>query len=335
MTNSQKKIQKPCLPTINPPPTPHTTQEITDFNRVNFVVVSEFQDGQRLDNFLLARLKGLPRSHVYKLIRDDEIRVNKKRVKPHTRLALGDVVRIAPMRLPSPANPIHVSDELAAGLLGRIIYEDDGLIVLNKPCGMAVHGGSGVSVGVIEAMRVASAKKHLELVHRIDKQTSGLLLIAKKRARLKELQDQFRQKTIKKHYVCLVLGQPNQDKQIIDKPLYKYTLDNGERRVRVDKQGKDSQTSIQVLARFVMDNWPVSLILASPLTGRTHQIRVHLASIGCPLLGDDKYLNQAAPSVGRLCLHAYQLNLPNGQQFIAPIPPDMQALCRAYVGLIS
>lgn len=152
---------------------------IDDFSRVNFLTVTANQDGQRIDNFLLARLKGLPRSHLYKLIRDDEVRINKKRCKPHDRLNVGDVVRVAPIRLVVRDEPV-VSHEFAKGLLGRVVFENEGLIVLNKPHGLAVHGGSGESFGVIEAMRVATGKKYLELIHRIDKDTSGLLLIAKK-----------------------------------------------------------------------------------------------------------------------------------------------------------
>lgn len=303
---------------------------ISDFSRVNFLTVTANQDGQRIDNFLLARLKGLPRSRLYKLIRDDEIRVNKKRIKPHDRVSVGDVVRIAPVRLSVKDEPV-VSEGFAKSLLERIVFEDEGLIVLNKPHGMAVHGGSGESFGVIEAMRVATGKKYLELVHRIDKDTSGLLLIAKKRSVLKALQDQFREKTIKKSYLCLVAGHVHADKQTIDKPLLKYTLASGERRVKVHPDGKLSQTQIEVLARFELDGGTVSLVRASPLTGRTHQIRVHMASIGHALLGDDKYLMAAAPVVPRLCLHAWQLNISGDDertpsQFIADVPSDMANL---------
>lgn len=303
---------------------------IDDFGRVNYLTVTANQAGQRIDNFLLARLKGLPRSHLYKLIRDDEIRINGKRCKPHMKLEIGDVVRIAPIRLTVKDEPV-VSEAFAKGLLARIVYEDDGLIVLNKPHGMAVHGGSGESFGVIEAMRVVSGKKYLELIHRIDKDTSGLLLIAKKRSTLKQLQDDFRHKNIHKQYLCLVDGYVNKD-QVIDAPLLRYTLASGERRVRVskDENAKPSLTKIKVLAQFELDGQPVSLVLAMPATGRTHQIRVHMASIGHALLGDDKYQkNQTAATVGRLCLHAWQLNLPNDDasierpvHFVAKLPDD-------------
>ena len=315
---------------------------ITDFSRVNFLTVTNNQDGQRVDNFLLARLKGLPRSHLYKLIRSDGIRINGKRCTAHDKLYMGDVVRVAPIRLSMREAPI-ISEELAKGLLERIIFEDDGLIVLNKPHGMAVHGGSGESFGIIEAMRLAMGKKYLELIHRIDKDTSGLLLIAKKRSTLKILQEQFRKKTIQKRYLCLVMGHVQADEMVIDVPLLRYTLANGERRVKVahlneqkaGEHAKASLTKIKTLLRFKKDGCPVSLVLAMPATGRTHQIRVHMAHIGHALLGDDKYQNNPlAPKVGRLCLHAWQLGMTNDdghtvtrpQNFVAPVADDMAQL---------
>lgn len=315
----------------NSPNTPQSADDgISDFGKVNFITVTANQDGQRIDNFLLARLKGLPRSHLYKLIRDDEIRINKKRCKAETRVYAGDIVRIAPIRLSVRDEPV-ISGDFAKGLLDRIVFENDGLIVLNKPHGMAVHGGSGESFGVIEAMRVATGKKYLELVHRIDKETSGLLLIAKKRSTLKDLQEQFREKTIQKDYLCVVHGTVKKN-QLIDKPLLKYTLANGERRVRVDKGGKPSQTMIEVLANFDIDGVAVSLIKASPKTGRTHQIRVHMASIGHALLGDDKYQSaqqtDLAKQMGvkRLCLHAWRLSLASGQMFEAELADDIRGI---------
>lgn len=314
-------------------PSQSADDDIVDFSQVNYLKVTANQDGQRIDNFLLARLKGLPRSHLYKLIRSDEVRINGKRCKAFDRVYVGDVVRVAPIRLSAKADPV-VSDEFAKGLLDRVLYEDDGLIVLNKPYGMAVHGGSGESFGVIEALRVAMDKKYLELVHRIDKDTSGLLLIAKKRSTLKDLQDHFREKNIQKDYLCLTWGALRADLSLIDKPLLKYTLASGERRVKVDTQGKPSQTKITLLDSFVLDGQGVSLVQASPLTGRTHQIRVHLSSVGHALLGDDKYQTHSNPSgVKRLCLHAYRLSLPKSahcpnrpQMFIAPLPPDLSAV---------
>lgn len=296
--------------------------EIVNFAQVNFVTVSEHSAGQRLDNFLLSRLKGLPKSHLYKLIRDGEIRINKKRAKPHERLFVGDVLRIAPIRLATPEQVV-VGNELQQVLLKAVVYEDDGLMVLNKPYGMAVHGGSGESVGVIEGVRVATDKKYLELVHRIDKGTSGLLMIAKKRSTLKVLQDALREKTLQKTYLAIVAGHVSDDKLTIDKPLLKYTLPSGERRVKVDKDGKESVTVVQVLARFMWQNQAVSLIKALPKTGRTHQIRVHMASVGHPLLGDDKYYLKDNFDVRRLCLHAYRLDIDGYPPLTAPLPDDM------------
>lgn len=302
-----------------------TNDDITDFAKVNFLTIGEQADGQRLDNFLLSRLKGLPKSHLYKLIRDGEIRINKKRAKPHERLTIGDVVRVAPVRLSTPKQAV-VGDELQKALLDSVVYEDEGLMVINKPFGMAVHGGSGESVGVIEAIRVATGKKYLELVHRIDKGTSGLLMIAKKRSTLKALQDALREKTVQKTYLAVVAGHVGQDKFTIDKPLLKYTLASGERRVKVDKDGKDSVTDVQVLTRFSIQNRPVSLIFAMPKTGRTHQIRVHMASVGHPLLGDDKYYPNDPFAVRRLCLHAYRLEMAGFSPMLAPVPDDMAVM---------
>lgn len=340
MTKSQKKLLpstksaiKPFKSTSKLRPSPslpsaqsrahsvYSDEAILDFAVVNYVTVSEHQDGQRIDNFLLARLKGLPRSHLYKMIRDDEIRINKKRCKAHDRLAAGDVVRIAPVRLAVKQAPV-VSDELSCAMLERIVVEDEGLIVLNKPFGMAVHGGSGVSLGVIETMRAATQKKYLELIHRIDKETSGLLLIAKKRSTLKQWQDAFRNKTVQKSYVCIALGHIKPDVLTIDKPLKKFTLPSGERHVRVDEMGKMSVTHIKVLARATLDGRPVSIVLAYPVTGRTHQIRVHLASVGHALLGDDKYQSLQLASVKRLMLHAYRIRAQE-HSFTAPIAEDM------------
>lgn len=306
--------------------------EISNFEKVNYLEVTRHQHDQRLDNFLLNRLKGLPKSHVYKMIRSDEVRVNNKRCKAHDRLQREDVVRIAPVQLATRDKPI-ISNEFAKSLLARVVYEDEGLMVLNKPSGIAVHGGSGLDFGVIEAMREVTDKKYLELVHRIDKDTSGLLMISKKRSTLKALQQRLVDKTIQKHYLCLAKGQPVLDKQRIDAPLLRYTLASGERRVKVDvnsqnqdPQAKPSQTEIIVHHRFVLADLPVSLIEAKPLTGRTHQIRVHLAHIGHPILGDDKYNPQDRSGVHRLCLHAWRLDIPGYQTITAPLPEDMLAL---------
>ena len=303
-------------------------EDIKDFGQVNHLEVTRNQHGQRVDNFLLARLKGMPRAHIYKMIRSDEVRINNKRCKPYDNLERGDVVRIAPVRLATREKPV-ISEGFAKSLLQRVVYEDEGLIVLDKPSGMAVHGGSGVDFGVIEAMRDVTSKKYLELVHRIDKDTSGLLMIAKKRSTLKVLQQYLRDKTIQKHYLCLVKGQPTLNDLEIDAPLLRYTLASGERRVKVDKsnpEAKPSQTSCKVLARFEIEGEPVSLIEAMPRTGRTHQIRVHLAYLGHPILGDDKYNIQDKSGVRRLCLHAWKLDIPDYDVIQTSLAEDMQAL---------
>ncbi|GAA0800487.1 RluA family pseudouridine synthase [Psychrobacter piscatorii] len=299
--------------------------EISNFGKVNYLEVTRHQHDQRLDNFLLNRLKGLPKSHIYKMIRSDEVRVNNKRCKAHDRVQREDVVRIAPVELATRDKPI-ISTEFAKSLLARVVYEDEGLLVLNKPSGIAVHGGSGLDFGVIEAMREVTGKKYLELIHRIDKDTSGLLMISKKRSTLKVLQQHLVDKTIQKHYLCLAKGQPALNEQRINAPLLRYTLASGERRVKVDSQdpqAKESQTDIIVHDRFMINGQPVSLIEAKPLTGRTHQIRVHLAHIGHAILGDDKYNVHDKSGVHRLCLHAWRLDIPGYDLITAPLPDDM------------
>lgn len=303
-------------------------EDISDFSRVNYVEVSRHQHEQRLDNFLLNRLKGVPKSHIYKMIRADEIRVNNKRCKAHDRVYRNDVIRIAPVQIATRDKPI-ISSDFANSLLSRVVYEDDGLLVLNKPAGIAVHGGSGQNFGVIEAMREATGKKYLELVHRLDKDTSGLLMIAKKRSVLKTLQQHLVDKTIQKHYLCLTRGQPVLAQSSIDAPLLRFTLANGERRVRVDNKddnAKPSQTDIIIHGKFLLKDKPVSLIEAMPRTGRTHQIRVHLAHLGHPILGDDKYNIKDDSGVNRLCLHAWQLEIPDYELMVAPLPDDLAAL---------
>lgn len=315
---------------------------IQHFNQVNYLQVTVNQDTQRIDNFLFTRLKGLPKSHVYKLLRNGEVRVNKKRVKAQQKLALGDVVRIAPIRLNSVQTP-QVGDKVASALLDCIVFEDEHIIVLNKPAGIAVHGGSGQSYGVIEALRIATHKKYLELIHRIDKETSGLLLIAKKRSALKKIQAMFREKTIQKSYQAILYGKVTPKKQQVDAPLKRYLLANGERRVKVDVIGKASQTDIEVVNYLQLNEHLFAThIIAKPHTGRTHQIRVHCLSMGHAILGDKKYqpqrhqqqlddLQQTDLAIKRLCLHAWRLTLPDygcgqTQHFEAPLPIDMAGL---------
>ncbi|TXJ09384.1 MAG: RluA family pseudouridine synthase [Acinetobacter sp.] len=299
----------------------------TAWQTVTWFDVTEHQEGQRIDNFLFTRLKGVPKSRIYRLIREGEVRVNKKRVKAESKLNIGDQIRVAPIRYQQATQEpqVPVGDKVAKGLLARIIYEDEGLIVVNKPSGIAVHGGSGVAYGLIEALRQATGKKYLELIHRIDRDTSGLVMISKKRSVLKILQDDLREHRIKKTYAAIVKGVVALDSQQIDAPLLRYELANGERRVRVSNEGKPSQTQWLVAERFQH----ATLVHASPLTGRTHQIRVHGLSIGHPLIGDDKYGHQTPlhdVNVRRLCLHAMRLQIPHYPVIEAPLPEDMQSV---------
>ena len=296
------------------------------WQNVTWFEVDEHQDGQRIDNFLFTRLKGVPKSRIYRLIREGQVRVNKKRIKAETKLKIGDQIRVAPIRYEQKdESAAPVSDKVAQGLLARVIYEDEGLIVVNKPAGIAVHGGSGVAYGLIEGMRAATGKKYLELVHRIDRDTSGLVMISKKRSVLKTLQDLLREHKIQKTYAAVVKGKVALDEQLIDQPLYRYELANGERRVRVSSEGKPSKTQWNVQERFMH----ATLVYASPLSGRTHQIRVHGLSIGHPLVGDEKYGHDTeyrGPKPRRLCLHAMRLDIPGYAPIEAPMPEDMQSL---------
>ncbi|SDB98950.1 RluA family pseudouridine synthase [Acinetobacter boissieri] len=300
--------------------------ESQQWQNVTWFDVDENQLDQRIDNFLFSRLKGVPKSRIYRLIRESQVRVNKKRVKAETRLKIGDQVRVAPIRYEQKQEAdIAISDSVIQGLLQRVVYEDEGLLVVNKPSGIAVHGGSGMAYGLIEALRVATGKKYLELVHRIDRDTSGLVMISKKRSTLKLLQEYLREHKIQKTYAAIVKGQVSLDRQLIDAPLLRYELSNGERRVRVSKEGKVSQTVWQVEKRFK----GATLVYASPLSGRTHQIRVHGLSIGHPLLGDDKYGHQIqyhGVEPHRLCLHALRLDIPGYVTIEAPLPEDMQKI---------
>ena len=301
----------------------NSTQE---WQNVTWFEVDEHQLGQRIDNFLFSRLKGVPKSRIYRLIREGQVRVNKKRIKAETKLAIGDQIRVAPIRYEQKdESVVPVSDKVAQSLLSRVIYEDEGLMVVNKPAGIAVHGGSGVAYGLIEGLRAASGKKYLELIHRIDRDTSGLVMISKKRSTLKLLQDMLREHKIKKTYAAVVKGQVSLDKQLIDAPLHRYELANGERRVRVSKEGKESKTQWNVQERFMH----ATLVYASPLSGRTHQIRVHGLSIGHPLIGDEKYgyeTEYKGPKARRLCLHAMRLDIPGYAPIEAPLPEDMQSI---------
>jgi len=277
---------------------------------VQWLTVDEDMAGQRVDNFLLARLRGVPRSIVYRVVRKGEVRVNKGRVKPDTRLQAGDVVRIPPIvqqarpELPKPGDRVQGVVEAA------VVFENNDMLVVNKPSGIAVHGGSGLSFGLIEVLRSSRPQaKFLELVHRLDRDTSGLVMVAKKRSALRFLQDELRHKRMRKHYHALVVGDWPDNVTRVSEPLLRYEMPNGERRVRVSPDGKESLTLYRCLRRFE----GYSLVQASPVTGRTHQIRVHSAWAGHPIAGDDKYMDDASlkafRAIGgeRLMLHARAL----------------------------
>lgn len=296
---------------------------------VALVEVKPGFEGQRIDNFLRARFKGVPKSVLYRVIRKGEVRVNKKRIKAEYKLAVGDVVRIPPIKFEEkPQQSISTSLKVVSSLEQQIVYEDDYLIIINKPAGMAVHGGSGLNFGLIEALRsLRPNAHHLELVHRLDRDTSGCLLIAKKRSVLRALHEQLREKTIEKNYWALVDGKWDGKVKKVNEPLKKNTLQSGERIVRVDdREGKPSQTLFRVLERF----GSCTLVQASPVTGRTHQIRVHTQCKGHPIACDDKYgdeaFNQFMQQKGlkRMFLHAFSLkfNHPHSNQsmyFEAPL----------------
>jgi 23S rRNA pseudouridine955/2504/2580 synthase len=280
--------------------------------------VDEESVGQRLDNYLIRHLKGVPKTHVYRIIRSGEVRVNKGRAAADTRIEMGDVVRLPPVRISD-----KVAEKAAQPAPARefpLLLEDDNLMAIDKPAGVAVHGGSGVSFGVIEQLRQARPQaKLLELVHRLDRETSGILLVAKKRSALKHLQDQFRERETGKTYMALVQGSWPEKLKVIDSALHKFLLPDGERRVKVttpdDPDGMRSITLVKVAERLM----GCTLLEVTIKTGRTHQIRVHLASAGHPIAGDDKYgdfeWNKSLSKQGfkRMFLHAWRL------QFTHPV----------------
>ena len=300
--------------------------------RATWLEVGEESEAQRIDNFLLRRLKGVPKSHVYRVLRSGEVRVNSGRVKPEYRLKLGDRVRVPPVRVARPD-----SKGVARALEFPVVFEDAALLVIDKPSGVAVHGGSGVSQGVIESLRAARPEaKLLELAHRLDRDTSGLLVVAKKRSALVELHRMLREGEIEKVYVAVVKGVPVKKQFDVTEALHKYVTAKGERRVAVKEGGLSAVTKIKLLK----ESKDFSLVQLRLMTGRTHQIRVHLAHAGHPVLGDDKYgdfeLNRALARQGveRLCLHARRLAFDHpadGRRLVleAPLPEDLAAFCRA------
>lgn len=304
--------------------------------RATLLEVGEEAAAQRIDNFLLRRLKGVPKSHVYRVLRSGEVRVNSARVKPDYRLQPGDRVRVPPVRLaaslPKPAlRPLELP----------VVYEDAALLVLDKPAGIAVHGGSGISYGVIEALRAAHPEARLlELAHRLDRDTSGLLIVAKKRSALVELHRMLREGEVEKVYVALVHGRWQGGKRELRERLHKFVTAGGERRVAVHAGGQEAATRVQPVAA----THDCSLLELRLLTGRTHQIRVHLAHAGHPILGDDKYgdfaLNRALARHGvkRLQLHARRLAFAHpltraALKLEAPLPSDMRRFAETRLAL--
>ncbi|MEQ8483566.1 MAG: RluA family pseudouridine synthase [Pseudomonadales bacterium] len=290
-------------------------------------------DGQRIDNYLLRELKGLPRSRVYRMLRSGEVRVNGGRVKPGHRLADGDEVRVPPLHGLSGterSSEAFIGQAVLADLSRAIVYEDDGLLVLDKPAGMPVHGGSGLSFGAIEGLRRLRPEADLALAHRLDRDTSGCLLVAKSRAVLLELHRALRDREVKKRYRVIVHGAWPRRTATVQVPLERYVTGSGERRVRVAAAGKASRTDFAVIDR--RDR--ASLLEARLHTGRTHQIRVHALAAGHAVVGDQKYASDAQLAlarelgVHRLCLHAEALVFEYGgrrRRFEVPVPADFEA----------
>lgn len=331
-----------AAPPVREQPAPPAPAQTASVQRLS---IDEASDGQRLDNFLIKTLKGAPKTLVYRIIRSGEVRVNKARASADTRLALGDEVRVPPVRL---AESAQAGASAAPAREFPILFEDDHLIALNKPAGVAVHGGSGVSFGVIEQLRQARPQaRFLELVHRLDKETSGVLLVAKKRSALVTLQDCFRHRTAHKTYAAMVIGHWPASLKVVDVALHKFLTAEGERRVKAvsgeDDEGRRSITLVKVAQLFERGAQAFSLLDVTIKTGRTHQIRVHLAHEGHPIVGDEKYgdfaLNKSlargslveGSKFDRMFLHARELRLPHpvtGEELclMAPLPPECQAL---------
>jgi 23S rRNA pseudouridine955/2504/2580 synthase len=301
--------------------------------KVRLQDVEEESVGQRLDNYLLRVFKGVPRTRIYRALRRGEIRVNKGRVRPDYRLQAGDQVRLPPLRQPDAGGAAltAVPPWLAEQLRSAVLYESDGLLVLNKPAGLAVHGGSGLSFGLIEALRrLRPDERYLELVHRLDRDTSGCILIARKPAVLRELHRLLRGDGVDKRYLALVAGNWPRNRRRVEAPLRKNLLQSGERMVRVAADGKAAVTEFSVVERLQ----GATLLEARPITGRTHQIRVHAQHMGFPLVGDSKYHNDASEALARrvglrrLFLHASSVafELP-GEGVVsvhAPLDPDLE-----------
>ncbi len=294
------------------------------FDKVQLWTVDENYTGQRIDNYLISRLKGVPKSRIYRIIRKGEIRVNKGRVKADYKLQLADVIRIPPIRVTAKDTPQDISQfDQVKQLESAILFENKQFLVLNKPSGIAVHGGSGISFGVIEAVRAMRPKeKFLELVHRIDRDTSGCLLIAKRRSYLVHFQNQLRHRKMQKQYLALVCGHWPKEIRRVDQALKKIERPSGERVVLVDETGKASQTKFKPIQYFPQH----TLVQAKPVTGRTHQIRVHAKYVGCPLLADDKY-SDVEKDKGLITQLKLKTFLLHAQRLEFTLPEEEQSIC--------
>lgn len=302
--------------------------------KVQWVEITEDNSDQRLDNFLITRLKGVPKSRIYRIVRKGEVRVNKGRVDVKYRLAVGDIVRIPPVRVSENTEAVFVPKNLKDALEKGVLFEDDGFLILNKPAGFAVHGGSGIDSGIIEGLRqLRPEARFLELVHRLDRDTSGCLIIAKKRSALRKLHELFRDDRVQKTYLALLSGLWAAKEKVVNAPLLKNVSKGGERMVVVSQSGKAAETAFKRLKLF-RDS---TLVEASPKTGRTHQIRVHAATIGHPIVGDDRYgidevnRNFKARGYKRMFLHAQKLNFQHPVtdeklSIFAPLPKQLDYL---------
>jgi len=303
---------------------------------VNRLAVGEDGDGQRIDNFLQKALKGVPKSHIYRILRSGEVRLNRKRARPDTRLALGDELRIPPIRT---AAPVAAREPRSGSAIAvpPVLYEDAELIALDKPSGLAVHGGSGIAFGLIERLRRARPDaSFLELVHRLDRDTSGVILVARKRSALTALHAQLRAGSVEKRYLVLVRGKWRDAVRNVELPLESRVTGEGERRARVAPGGRPAHTVFRRLQTWPRNVPPLALLDAELLTGRTHQIRVHLTHLGFPLAGDDKYgdfawnRTLAKEGLKRMFLHAHRIRFAHpadGREIVvtSPLSPDLSS----------
>ena len=302
--------------------------ETNSHKEVRWIEITQENEGQRLDNFLITALKGVPKSKIYKIIRKGEVRINKGRVKQTTRLAIGDMVRIPPIRVAAEGEIVNPGQKLLAVIESAILFEDDYIMLINKPTGLAVHGGSGISLGLIETLRVARPEQRfLELVHRLDRDTSGVIMVAKKRSALLAMHKALQTNQMNKEYLALVHGRWRDSCKQVDAPLRKNELRSGERVVRVSDEGKASLTKYKVNEAFT----DYTLVAAKPITGRTHQIRVHCQYENHPIAGDNKYCEDGQlkadkrRGITRLFLHAHRLTFKHpesGDKIMIEAPLD-------------